>query len=373
MSEYKLINENVKTINSLTVDKYYNVIDINNGLTSFYNDNNELVSLPNTWFEWVTNEKPKGGRHRTLEQQINDKELYGDLTDGEITIRNATIIKNLIDSGKDIKCVIPVSGGKDSQACLKLAVDKFGKDSVLGMFCDTQFEHPLTYQHIENMKSIYGVTIITLCDGNVYGKILKTGRFPSDIARFCTDQLKIQVGKRFYDEYSKAKGFSKDTGLAFEVWYGMRLGESFQRHERYKDKSVDTLYPPHEIMVNKYPKYLEKQGVMFKLPIVDWEEEVVYDFLGDEINPIYEKGFSRCGCFPCLASGDKYKEEAFSLDDVGEQRRIEVLDIGKVIGKNIFTTKGGILRNPDADPFNELDVEYNPNNDEMSPCFQCNI
>ena len=38
MNEYKLINENVKTINSLTVDKYYNVIDINNGLTSFYND-----------------------------------------------------------------------------------------------------------------------------------------------------------------------------------------------------------------------------------------------------------------------------------------------------------------------------------------------
>lgn len=373
MSEYKLINENVITIKGVTLNKSYNILNSDNGLALFVNDEGESVALPNAWFEGLTDEKPKGGRRRPLEQQIKDKELYGDLTDGEITIRNTTIIKNLIDSGKDIKCIIPISGGKDSQACLKLAVDKFGKDGVLGMFCDTQFEHPLTYQHIENMKNIYGVTIITLCDGSVYGKILKTGRFPSDIARFCTDQLKIQVGKRFYDEYSKAKEVSKDTGLAFEVWYGMRLGESFQRHERYKDKSVDTLYPPHEIMVNKYPKYLEKQGVLFKLPIVDWEEEDVYDFLGDEINPIYEKGFSRCGCFPCLASGDKYKQEAFSFDDVGKQRRIDVLDIGKIIGKNVFTTKGGRLRNPDADPSNELTVEYNPNNDELAPCFHCNI
>lgn len=64
MNEYKLINENVKTINSLTVDKHYTVIDINNGLTSFYNDDNELVALPNTWFEGITDEKPKGGRLR---------------------------------------------------------------------------------------------------------------------------------------------------------------------------------------------------------------------------------------------------------------------------------------------------------------------
>ena len=373
MKEYKLVNVNVATINNLTLNKYYEVLDSNNGLAMFKDDNGESVALPNTWFDGLTKEKLKGGRHRPIEQQINDKELYGDLTDGEITIRNATIIKNILGSGRDIKCVIPVSGGKDSQACLKLAVAKYGKDSVLGMFCDTQFEHPLTYQHVENMKKIYNVDIITLCDGNVYGKILKTGRFPSDIARFCTDQLKIQVGKRFYDEFSKAKGISTDTGLAFEVWYGMRLGESFQRSERYKDKSVDSLYPPHEIMINKYPKYLEKQGVMFKLPIVDWDEEEVYDFLGDEVNPIYAKGFERVGCFPCLASGDKYKEKAFSLDEVGEQRRIDVLDIGKVIGKNIFTTKGGRERNPDADPTNILEVEYNPNNDELSPCFRCNI
>ena len=74
-----------------------------------------------------------------------------------------------------------------------------------------------------------------------------------------------------------------------------------------------------------------------------------------------------------LQQGDKYKEKAFNFDDVGKQRRIEVLQLGKVIGKNIFTTKGRRLRNPDADPENTLDVDYNPNNDELAPCFHCNI
>ena len=41
-----------------------------------------------------------------------------------------------------IKCIVPVSGGKDSQCCLKLAVDEFGSDQVIGLFCDTKFEHP---------------------------------------------------------------------------------------------------------------------------------------------------------------------------------------------------------------------------------------
>lgn len=27
----------------------------------------------------------------------------------------------------NIKCVVPISGGKDSQTCLKLAIERFGK------------------------------------------------------------------------------------------------------------------------------------------------------------------------------------------------------------------------------------------------------
>lgn len=283
--------------------------------------------------------------------------------DVEKHIKNPEVLLDL----SNIKCCVPISGGKDSQSCLKKALEVFHKDEILGVFCDTQYEHPLTYKHIERMKEMYGVTIVHLNDGGVYERIEKYKRFPSDIARFCTDQLKIRVAKMFYNNLSLAQ----ESG--FEVWYGMRLGESFQRSERYKDKTPHELYAPHTIMINKYPKYLEKQGVMFKLPILDWEEEDVFEYLNGEENELYSLGFERVGCFPCLAAGDKYKEKAFALDDVGKQRRIDVIQLGHEIGKNVFTTKGGRLRNPDADIDNVLDIDYNPNNEELAPCFHCNI
>lgn len=307
------------------------------------------------------------GNVKSLKDQLKDKTLYNEPTHEEVYKRNKRIIEELLSNGNKIKCVVPVSGGKDSQACLKLAVEKFGAEYVVGMFCDTAFEHTLTYKHVERMKTLYNVRIITLQEGNVYDKIRKTGRFPSDIARFCTDQLKISVGKKFYNQLSLLQG------QGFEVWYGMRLGESWQRSERYKNHNEASLYPPHEIMVNKYPKYLHKQGVSMRLPILKWEEEDVFDFLGEEVNQLYKNGFERVGCFPCLAAGDKYKEKAFAFDELGKQRRIEVIQLGQEIGKNIFTTKGGRLRNLDADPNNSLDIDYNPNNDEASPCFHCNI
>lgn len=76
------------------------------------------------------------------------------------------------------ECIVPLSGGKDSQACLKMAVKEFGPSNVLALFCDTQFEHPITYQHIKNTVKLCGVDLHTVTGGSVEEKILKYGRFP---------------------------------------------------------------------------------------------------------------------------------------------------------------------------------------------------
>lgn len=237
-----------------------------------------------------------------------------------------------------IEIVVPVSGGKDSQACLKLAVQTHDKDKVIGLFCDTNFEHPKNYAHVKHLEKLYGVQIHTVSGGSVEEKCLKYGRFPGGGARHCTDELKIRETKIFCRDLAKKQG-------GFQVWYGMRSQESSERKKRYQGKIDDDLYAPHEILPGKYPKYLDKMGVKFKLPILSWSEKQVFYFLSGEENELYREGFERVGCFPCLAGGDYWKEKAFNHDDFGKQQYIKVLDISKKIGKSIWTSQEGKFRN----------------------------
>lgn len=236
-----------------------------------------------------------------------------------------------------IKVVVPISGGKDSQACLKLALESYDKSKVMGLFCDTQFEHPLTYKHIENMRKMYGVKIETITAGSVYEKVLKYKRFPGGGARHCTDELKIAPSREFYKTLAKQQG-------GYEVWCGMRAGESNDRAKRYADKINTAIYPPHDVLA-KYPKYLYKMGVTFRLPVLDMSTQDIFDILNGEQNPLYSQGFDRVGCFPCLASGDRWKERAFAHDEFGRGQRVIVSELERQIGRSIFTSKGGAMRN----------------------------
>lgn len=236
-----------------------------------------------------------------------------------------------------MKIIVPVSGGKDSQACVKLAVQNHGAENVTGLFCDTQFEHPITYAHVDKIGQMYGIHIDRICAGSVVQQCERFGRFPGGGARHCTDYLKIRPTKQYLAALNNV-----------EVWYGMRTGESAARNTKYGERISTDLHPPHEIMPSKYPKYLAKQGIMFRLPILEWSDQDVLGFLGDEANPLYAQGFDRVGCFPCLASGDKWKEKAFGHDEFGRQQKVIVMELSKKIGKSIWTSKSGAQRNNEA-------------------------
>lgn len=241
-----------------------------------------------------------------------------------------------------ISVVVPVSGGKDSQACLKIACSMFPAGEIRGLFCDTKFEHPLTYDFIPRLAEEYGVQIDTVNAGSVEEKCLKYGRFPGGGARHCTEELKIIPSKKYY------KALAEKQGQGFKVFYGMRFEESTERAARYAGKVSEDLYPPHEVLPGKYPKYLFDMGVMFQMPVIDWSKAEVFEFLDGFYNPLYDEGFDRVGCFPCLASGDKWKEKAFYHDEFGAAQRIKVRNIEDAIGKSVFTSKGGLQRNNPA-------------------------
>lgn len=237
-----------------------------------------------------------------------------------------------------VRCVVPISGGKDSQLCLKLAVKEFGAASVRGLFCDTQFEHPTTYAHVSVIGAMYGVQIDRITAGSVPEKVRKYGRFPGGGARHCTDELKIRPTVRYLKALATQQG-------GFQVWYGMRTAESPERASRYVDSISSEVIPPHEFMPGKYPKYLFKLGVVVRLPIVDFPTSSVFSALGsDPISPLY-KHFDRVGCFPCLAAGDETKERAFGFDEFGASQKVIVLQLEKDTGKSVWTSSGGLMRN----------------------------
>lgn len=234
-----------------------------------------------------------------------------------------------------VKVLVPISGGKDSQAALKLALQVHTPDEIRGLFCDTKFEHPLTYAHVEWMREHYGVRIDIVSGGSVLEKSIKYGRFPGGGARHCTDELKIRETRMY------CKDLAEQQGAGFEVWYGMRSAESSARAKRYAGKVCDVVYAPHEVMPSKYPKYLAKMGVSFRLCILNWSDIDVLEFLAGEENPLYALGFPRVGCFPCLASGDKWKAKAFEHDDFGREQYIRVVEVGRHINKSCWTSKAG--------------------------------
>jgi 3'-phosphoadenosine 5'-phosphosulfate sulfotransferase (PAPS reductase)/FAD synthetase len=235
-----------------------------------------------------------------------------------------------------VKILVPISGGKDSQACLKLAMQH--SEGVRGLFCDTKFEHPATYAQIAKLACEYKVRIDRVCAGSVLDKSIQYGRFPGGGARHCTDDLKIKPTKSYIKALAEKQG-------GFEVWYGMRTDESQERNKRYKGKVCDDVYKPHEIMPSKYPKYFGEMGVRFRLPIVNWSTGDVMEFIKGEENPLYVQGFDRVGCFPCLASGDYWKEKAFHHDDFGRKQFMMTQEVSEKIGKSIWTSKGGKFRN----------------------------
>lgn len=91
-----------------------------------------------------------------------------------------------------MKILVSFSGGKDSQACLIQAFKQYGGD-LTAVFCDTGWEHPDTYKHVNDVCLQMGVRLITLKSKYDFVSLAAhKKRFPSTNARFCTSELKMK-------------------------------------------------------------------------------------------------------------------------------------------------------------------------------------
>jgi 3'-phosphoadenosine 5'-phosphosulfate sulfotransferase (PAPS reductase)/FAD synthetase len=237
---------------------------------------------------------------------------------------------NLNEVGDAERIIVPVSGGKDSTATLLLACED-GRE-VIPVFNDTGWDHPDTYEYLTYLEEQTGLKI----QRTHYAEaptmpdlIRKYGKFPFGLGRFCTSEYKR---------------------TAFECWLGIREDESGQRRRKYGDLDPDDLYDADVLFPRKFPKRI-KERMRYRLPMLEYTREDIFAFIKEKEmkhNPLYDQGFDRVGCFPCLLAGEKTQKLAFETE----------------FGKKQFK----VIQILEA----ELGIQYKFQ-PEGSPCGECKI
>lgn len=219
--------------------------------------------------------------------------------------------------------IVPVSGGKDSQVCLSLALQD-GRP-VVCVHQNTGYDHPDTYQQIQDMEKFYSVAIEHTHNkwGGMIPWLETSGYFPNSAARGCTQRLKQEPFARWLQE----KGFNAENS---EIWFGMRSDESAARAGKYGAITADDDFTLGDISGYYNEGWRRGLGrIPAKLPIVSWTSEMVFNWIwaeGAPLNPLYSRGHLRVGCYPCFL-GRKAEWIAAGKDPVGQAHLRKLLEL----------------------------------------------
>lgn len=234
-----------------------------------------------------------------------------------------------------MKIIVQFSGGKDSQACLIYACNQFGANNVTALFCDTGWEHELTYEHIHYVTECLGCKLVVIRNEQVDGmeglcKRMKW--FPDTMHRMCTVQLKIYPSIDYI--------LSQDEDVL--IIQGIRAGESAARSKlscsadyfgAYKDPTnKKSLYHKTKVL-----DWCASHTATVERPFFGETGQYVIDYIlnnGQKPNPLYRRGCSRVGCYPCiyaklselriLAKDDKYVQRVIQLENDVKRLREDV-------------------------------------------------
>ncbi len=189
--------------------------------------------------------------------------------------------------------VCSVSGGKDSTAmCLWLRENGIPFTAV---FVDTGWEAEETYTYLRDVlpKHIGEITWIR-AENQMEDLIFRRSMFPNRFRRFCTQELKIFPLQKYLNNLEIDGDFCTSVGI--------RKAESEAR--------------------SKMTEWEWSEGFDCEVwrPILGFSEQDVIDIhRKHEVtpNPLYLKGASRVGCFPCIFA--RKNEIRFIADNYPER------------------------------------------------------
>jgi len=220
-----------------------------------------------------------------------------------------------------MKHIVLVSGGKDSTATLFKVLEKFDKKDIDVVFCDTGWEHSLTYTYLKELEDFVGIKFIYLKNNKYDFLDIIEKYYPNDRFRTCNSTFKVEPLRKYIRQFKPEE---------IVLYTGVRLDESVSRSKRYKD-------------MKEWEKYESKmysiktQKVYEVYPILTWNENEVKDYVNSKfkLNPLYDLGFDRVGCFPCVVCNEK-ELDLINKDDLGKQRIKQIQNALKDKDKGIL-------------------------------------
>jgi 3'-phosphoadenosine 5'-phosphosulfate sulfotransferase (PAPS reductase)/FAD synthetase len=177
-----------------------------------------------------------------------------------------------------MKHIVCFSGGKDSTALVLWAKENLAEFTTV--FCDTGWEHPITYAYIEEInQTVLSGELVTLRSKRYSGFVdcvLDHGMIPGTQSRFCTQDLKIEPIHTYFATLN-------DEITSYQ---GIRADESRSRAAMLETQWVD-----------------EAGGYWIKRPLLRWSATQCFERMAQsnvKPNPLYLLGAGRVGCFPCI-------------------------------------------------------------------------
>lgn len=177
------------------------------------------------------------------------------------------------------KLLVAFSGGKDSLTALHLTLKIIPDVTVL--FNNTTIEFPETLEYVKNLSELWGFNLEITRPKETFFKLLKIYHWATHEDRWCCRPCKEEPTAKYI----------KDNGILAEIT-GVTRTESIYR------RNIKPIKLP-----SKRPYFIRIN------PIYDWNSQEVWKYIKTlELpwNPIYDKGYRRCGCWCCPINGPSH-------------------------------------------------------------------